>query len=608
MANVPARGKHGVWLLFAPFLWVLFTGEELSRPSFAAPVESPKSDPSTVEESALQKPARDPIQAINGTIAAMWEQAKLQPSAEEVDSIWCRRVFLDLLGRPPRVDEVQAFLKIRGKNRRTVLVDQLLGEKYAGEYAEFWADLWTNWMIGRSVDDNDGQVSREGLWKYNYASFLKNKPFDKFTHELLTAEGVNRQQDPKYNGAVNYLSGKVRDGGIQATDSSARLFLGVQVQCTQCHNHPFNKAKQNQFWEMNAFFRQTRALRREPSRDERYIELVDEDFVDETGDAEEAAVIYDLRNNKRLSAYPVFLDEVVPAPEKRPLASGRVSVVKRRKEYADRVIQSERFAKAQVNRVWAHFMGVGFTKPIDDMGPHNEPFSAELLDELAAAFRYQGYDYKLLLRWVVLSQPYGLSSQAQRKNELDDLTLGNPPRFSRFYSRQLGPEQLYNALAMAAGVETESAASVSGAKMDEAMVAMPGSSPSGEEGKAWLRAKERNAWVRQFARSLGNDDGAESTSFNGTVAQVLALMNGEMTQKAIRLDSGSFLQQLAWNQTMDNGEKIDVLFMAALARPADKMERAAADRILWGRKGDVGQALQDLYWALLNSNEFMLNH
>ena len=539
-------------------------------------------DPKATLEAAT-RPSRTSTEAIDEAIRKIWEESGIQTSQVEDDGVWARRVFLDVIGRPPSLEETKKWLSSKGKNRRAALVDRLLGEDYQEDYAEFWADVWTNWMIGRNVNGNDGVTQREGLWQFTFEAFKNNEPLDKFAYKLITASGSNRKGDPNYNGAVNFLSGKVQDGGIQATDRCSRLFLGVQVQCTQCHNHPFNKAKQNQFWEMNAFFRQARALRREVSEDERYIELVDEDFVDETGDADEAAVIYDLRNNKRMSAYPVFLEEQVAAPDRRPLASGRISVVNRRKAFADRLVQSDRFAAAQVNRLWGHFLGIGFTKPVDDMGPHNPPFAPELLDELASAFRYHGHDQKELIRSIVLSTPYQLSSQANRKNETDDLTLGNPPKFSRFYSRQLGPEQLYNALSLASGEPPE------------------GKSP-------WERSMKRNEWVRQFARSLGNDDGAEATNFNGTIAQALALMNGQLTERAIRLESGSFLYQLAWDASIKPEDKIDLLFLTALARPADNMERAAADRILLARKGDIGQALQDLYWALLNSNEFMLNH
>ena len=144
-------------------------------------------------------------------------------------------------------------------------VDRLLhDDRYTEEYAAHWGSIWTNLLIGRSGGtDRRSMVSRDGMQKYLRDSFAMNKPYNTMVHELVTAEGSTKPGTPNFNGAVNFLVDKVNDEkGVLATSSTSRVFLGLQVQCTQCHNHPFNQWKQQKFWEFNSFFRQSRSLRR----------------------------------------------------------------------------------------------------------------------------------------------------------------------------------------------------------------------------------------------------------------------------------------------------------------------------------------------------------
>lgn len=224
------------------------------------------------------------VKFINEQIAAGWADGGLKPSESATDGEWCRRVYLDVIGRIPTLGEVKAFVADSSPTKRPDLVDRLLGDDFVDDYARHWTDVWTTVLIGRDVENE--MVSRPGMRQYLRRSFSKNIPYDRFMEELVTATGANanRKNVDGFNGAANFLSGKMEENGIQATAKTAQVFLGMQVQCTQCHNHPFNKGKQNQFWELNAFFRQVRALRRfDGTRDIQWIELVDEDFPGEGG-------------------------------------------------------------------------------------------------------------------------------------------------------------------------------------------------------------------------------------------------------------------------------------------------------------------------------------
>jgi hypothetical protein len=522
---------------------------------------------------------------INQQIEAGWADAGIQPSRPATDGEWCRRLFLDVIGRIPTLEELESFEKDSSSTKRAELVDRLLGDDYVDEYARHWTDVWTTILIGRDVDND--LVDRPGMRQYLRRAFSKNTPYDRFMEELVTASGVNRNADgvKDFDGAANFLSGKLAEGGVQAAAKTAQVFLGIQVQCTQCHDHPFNNHKQNQFWEFNAFFRQTRALRRfEGSRDVQSVELVDEDFSGERGGSpEEAEIFYERRNGLMKVAFPVFVDgtEISRSgylPGK--MDDGTEYGVHRRQELAKLMRASPLLPLTIVNRMWGQFLGYGFTKPVDDLGDHNPPSHPELLDGLAQRFREQSFDLKELVRWIVLSRPYSQSSRYTSSNAIDDPSLGETPLFSRFYMRQMQAEQLYESLLTAT-------------KADRA---------GGEEA-----AKLKDAWMAQFVTAFGTDEGDESTTFNGSIPQVLMMFNGDLIKKAVSVNQGGFLDDIA-KSSSSNSAKINTLYAAALARRPTSREIKTANAIMIARKGDAVEALQDIWWAVLNSNEFIINH
>ena len=370
------------------------------------------------------EPSIDPsgesvIARIDELIRAGWTDNGLRPSPQATASEWCRRVYLDLIGRVPTVQELDQFLSNKSRTRRAELVDQLLGSEYQDSYVEHWTAIWTNILIGRTGgQDRRSLTSREGMSDYVRQSLAANKPYDAFTTELLTATGAsqpyNDTPDDPYNGAVNFLIEKMDEGGIQATAKTAEIFLGTAVQCTQCHEHPFNEYRQNQFWELNAFFRQARTEReQDPNNENRRLGyLVNRDFAGEgrmlyrdarqeifleerngqlvdrdAKQVSDAPIYFEMKNGQVDVAYPVFLDgtaleDVLADRESEFGNSGYLEHVDRRQELAQLVVESREFDHAIVNRLWAHFLGYGFTKPIHDMGPHNQPSHPELIDEL----------------------------------------------------------------------------------------------------------------------------------------------------------------------------------------------------------------------------------
>jgi hypothetical protein len=530
----------------------------------------PKSEWTNLEPSS----DHEIVQFIGETLHASWDSSKVKPSPPATDAEWCRRVYLRLVGRIPNVEELSSFTGSKAADKRTALVDRLLfDEQYADEFTRYWATQWSNTLIGRSAAmEKDGLASAEGLQKYLRDAIQANKPYDKIVQELIAATGSGQPGAADFNGAANFLLASQNEDATLATARTSRIFLGQQLQCAQCHDHPFNDGRQqHQFWAMNAFFRQMAV-----EKNGNAARLVNRDFRGESGDVEEADVFFEQRNGQMKVAYPAFVDGTeIPR-------SGLVSEVDRRAELARMIAASDDLSRAMINRTWAHFLGYGFTRPIDDMGAHNAPSHPEVLERLAKEFKAHGYNTKSLLRWVALSEPFGLSSKIQSNNLADAPQMGTAPLFSHYYTRQMQAEELYDSLIAAS------------------QIAKAGGSQADQD-------KARLAWLGQFSQSLKTDEGDEEHSFNGTIPQSLMMLNGQLMQDAISSEHSALLKRVA-DSKMQPLEKIEHLFLAAVARKPVERELKVARQLIATHDGDVNAALSDVWWALLNSNEFILDH
>ncbi|MGH7129445.1 MAG: DUF1549 domain-containing protein, partial [Planctomycetaceae bacterium] len=191
------------------------------------------------------------VELINTQLRQGWEDNQIKPSPQAEDAEWLRRAYLDIVGHIPPAEAVTSFVADRNPRKRAQMIETLLEDP---GYVRNWTTIWTNLCIGRSTPD---RVSRDGMRKFFREAFAKDRPWDEIVYDLISAEGRFEE-----NGAVNYLLAQMtmNDDAVQATAHSTRLFLGIQVQCTQCHNHPFNEWKQDQFWQFNSFFRQARRV------------------------------------------------------------------------------------------------------------------------------------------------------------------------------------------------------------------------------------------------------------------------------------------------------------------------------------------------------------
>ncbi len=556
-----------------------------------APEDGPKTGETPV---AARSTDAEILQAVDTAIRRRWQEAAITPAPLATDAEWCRRVFLDLIGRIPTHRETSEFIADTAADKREKLVDRLMAsDVYLPEFAGNWSNVWTNLLLGRDDDSRGGVVNRQGFQDFVRRAALENRPYDQFVHELLTATGSNQPSADDYNGAVSFMLQNLSDRAVPATAKTARVFLGVQVHCTQCHNHPFNDAKQSQFWQLNAFFRQAQPKRQADAGLMGGMRLENVTFAGEAShDPHEAEVYYepaDAAHDGHLKvAFPAFVDGTRIDP------SGDITQVNRREELARLIVKSEFFSQAIVNRTWAHFLGYGFTRPVDDMGPHNRPSHADVLERLSRELVAHDYDLRKLYRWIVLSEPYSLSSKAAAPHVagkagdppvVDNPDAGTTPLFSRFYLRQMRPEELFESLHVMThpdDVRQERRA----------------------EDKAEIERRKAE-WMQQFTISYETDELDETTVYQGSVALTLDMWNGELMNRAVSLAKGTLLEQVASDRKLK--DKIGYLYLAALGRQPTATEKSVLTTAWKNHGGNTAAALQDVFWVVLNSNEFVMN-
>ena len=280
-------------------------------------------------------------------------------------------------------------------------------------------------LIGRKRQERE--VDRGALSAWLRQQFVDDRPWNEIVYDLITAKGSNKE-----NGAVNFPLAHLEFGAVPLTSITTRVFLGQQIQCTQCHDHPSNDWKQADFWGINAFFKglEARAGHGRPTPPGAEVDRPHR--ADRRADRR----LRQLRQAQRPGRDR--LPDVPRRPQDQPGRPTSTAAIELGKFIADP--KNETCAKAFVNRMWGHFMGRGFVHPVDDFGPHNPPSHPELLDELAQEFQASGYDVKALIRWIMASQAYNLTSVMTKENEKDE-TL-----FSHMALKPMTPEQLFDSL------------------------------------------------------------------------------------------------------------------------------------------------------------------
>jgi len=542
------------------------------------------------------------VQVIDKAIEQGWKDNKLTPSAfpaGQGDYTFIRRASLDIIGRIATPAEIAEYMK-QGTNRRAWLVEKLLGGKNS-EYPRHWANVWANWLLTRSGPFGGRSNYHEEMSVWLEDQFALNLPYNQLATKLITAKGKNTD-----NPEVNFILAHVGEANPQnvrgeqgqfdmvpITSRMTRLFLGTQTQCAQCHDHPFDgRIKQGDFWGANAFLRQVERkgqplMQNNNNQPQRGPML---ELAINTGNNGEGYVSYEKRNGVVLKTKPIFriatgASDVGSKPAKLD--------VDRRDELAKFITEHPMFGKAYVNRMWGHFMGRGFANPIDDFNEQNQPSNPELLAALGEKFGHYGYDMKNVIRWICNSQAYQLSSVANKTNEKADAD----PFFSRMQLKVMSPEELFESIVTATATDIT------------------------KDAKKQLRDR----WMQNLVANFGDDEGNE-VNYNGTVVQALLMMNGKDLNEAV-MDPNGLVAKLK-KKNLSHAQMVHEIYLATLNRPPTTNESNKIAALLQkglyvpvpvpGGKGEVAKPVsekdpgtnfyQDLLWAILNSNEFMLNH
>jgi hypothetical protein len=506
------------------------------------------------------EPAAALVERIDQHIARRWTEAKVEPAARADDAEFLRRVYLDLVGRIPSVEEARTFIDDKRADKRAQLVERLLASP---RYVTHFTNFWRARMLPEANNNFQVRLQQGSFETWLRKQLSRNAPYDKMVRELLTA--------PVGGGAFNfaalygdsgplayYIAKELKPENLAA--STARVFLGVSVECAQCHNHPFAQWKREQFWSFAAFYSGIKANRQM-------------DFLLPNG---EDAGKHELTiPGTQTVVQAKFLDGGEPKWKGGSRATLADWVTAKDNPY---------FARAAVNRMWAYFLGTGLVEPVDDMaGGSSKSSHPELLDELARDFAEHQFDLKYLIRAITATRAYQLSSAGA--GDEDDPTL-----FARMPLRGLTAEQLFDSVAAATGYRDS----------------------GGDDGQlASLFGGNRSArseFLTKFAPSERPVDAETS------ILQALSLMNGKVTAAATTLEKSETLAAIADAPFLTTPQRIEALYLATLTRKPEKKELDRAVKFVEEAvkdakdKNERNNALADVFWALLNSPEFILNH
>jgi hypothetical protein len=488
---------------------------------------------------------------------AKLKQMTIAPSDPCTDYEFVRRAYLDCIGRMPTIAESKAFLNDKDAKKRDKLIDALVEMP---EFADFWALKWAD--VLRSSRKTIQVKGSYGMQAWLRGHFQKNTAWDKVVQELITANGNTFSNPP-----ANYY--RIAKDPQSLAETTAQLFLGVRMQCAKCHNHPFERWSQDDYYGMAAWFAQVKT-KPEPTVGARSgppnaaAEVV---YVTRSGEVTQP------RTGKQMK--PRYIGtgdaEVKPGQDRRELLAEWLTSPK-----------NGFFAKSVANRVWFHLMGKGIVDPVDDFRDSNPSCNDELLDALAADFSKNKFDMKHLVKTIMKSRTYQLSAQPNDSNQDDN------KYFSHAVTKLLTAEQLLDAICDFTALPEKFAGLPLGTRAIQL--------PDGEVNHPFLKA------FGQPARELACECERES---DGNLAQALQLINGPTVNEKVR-NAGNRLGKLM-GAKMSDEEMLDELFYAALARAPFPEERQKVAAHL-AKNTDKRKGWEDVVWALINTREFLFRH
>tara|TARA_B100001123_G_scaffold315833_1_gene353585 strand:- start:2552 stop:5053 length:2502 start_codon:yes stop_codon:yes gene_type:complete len=500
-------------------------------------------------------------------VKARWKRLGIQPTVVCSDAVFIRRAFLDAIGTLPAPKTVQAFLQSDNPRKRDDLVDELLGltgdvnrDLYVEPWSGYWALKW-----GDLLRNNRKQTGVAGMWSlFNWTrrALRENMPVDQFVREVITAEGSTLQ-----NGPANFY--RIARTPTDLAEATAQVFLGVRIQCARCHHHPYESYSQSDYYGLAAFF--TRVGTKNNSK----FDVLGGNAIVQLNSS---GSITHPRLGKTMAPTPLLGKPIEVAgirDLRRPLADWLTSP------------ENNLFARNIVNRIWSYYMGSGLVEPVDDLRATNPASNPELLDALGAHLIEVKFDVRRLMRTIMTSRVYQLSSTAVPDNAYDR-------RFYPHYNiKRLPAEVLLDAIDSACGTHER----FNGVPLGTRAIELP--DPNFES---------------YFLDTLGRPQRAIACECERTadanLAQILHIANGELLSRKL-VDKQGRIAQLLENKDLkqpgSTKQAIDHLYLATYSRLPAADELLECQQVL-NRAPDFREGLEDLLWALLNSREFLVNH
>jgi hypothetical protein len=487
-------------------------------------------------------------------------------------------VTLDLVGRVPTPEEYEAFVADSEPRKRSRRVDALLASE---EWSAYWAEVYTDLLVGRDINQKG---AAEPMREWLNGELGRGEGWDDLVDAMVTAEGPISKTP-----ASAFIASNLRAGGPETvTGAVSRKFLGVQIECAQCHDHPYDEFSREDFWGMAAFFSRTKVRLSEESREARkkkkQAEAMGTSMSKEEAKKMKVKRDFEVWEKPRgeMKIYPKDAEgqrgpekvKIAPAFMGEALDLGRQD--ERREALSQQMLESPLLARAAVGFVWTQMMGRGITSHWDDL-PLEEAKVPALLDRLADEFVEQNYDLRWLQKRIVSSAAYARSSQGAEDGRVQSESV-----FARAAVRPLSSDQLFRSLLQATGLES---------------VANKGFAKA-------VRQKKRAA-LQEFAFVFNDDEMLEVEAFSGNVPQALLLFNGRLTNQAVVRRPGNTTDLLL--KIDDDEERVRFAYRSVYAREAGASEIDAALELV-GAAGGGASAWEDFLFAMLNSTEFLTNH
>lgn len=513
----------------------------------------------TAAEAAPQswEGARALARMIDAELASRWSQQRIVPAAPATDTEFLRRVYLDVAGRIPSVAETRDFLEDVSPDRRERMIDRLLeGSAYTNHFAR----TWRNTLVPEADSNLQIRFVVSTVEAWLRKQFREGRGYDEITRELLTTpvtqngNPINPYDRRATTPVAFFVAKEGKPENLAAV--TARTFLGVRIECAQCHDHPFAHWKREQFWQLASFFA---GIDRQQK---------DADFSPLTDNLTK----HELRiPDTERDVTATFLDGTTPEWTEQATARGKLAewITSRENRY---------FARALSNRLWAHFFGVGIVDPLDDLDEANPPSHPALLEILGERFASNGFRLGYLIRAITTSRAYQLSSS------VSDESQRTPHAFAVMPVRGLSPDQLFDSLATAVGYRDQNLA-------------------NGQE--AFVNGTPRSTFLELFANQRD-----KPIDYDTSIIQAMAIMNGQFVANATSGRNGAMLGAIAQFPGFDTRQRIETMYLATVQRtPTDeelkRLEKYLAERAL---SLNPERAMGDIFWALLNSSEFVFNH